>query len=527
MNHYLAQVSAAARNAASRRDWATVGRCAREILLRDDKSAEGYFLNGLAAAAAGRAQLAMKSYAATLDLDGDRYDAALELANLYCVEHRHAEAVTLASRHENRLAASPRYLHMAGTVYSRAGLADRAWPLFSRALELQPGIEQFRMSLGTCAVYLGRIDEATRIYTELLEQAPTHQRNHYQLSQLRKATDTAHIDQMRSVLSTTNLPPDRNIFLYYAIGKEFEDLGHWDEAFRYFRMAGDAVLGVADYDIRTDLELIDTIIDVCDANWLAAESAPVSAIDGGRTPIFLVGLPRSGTTLTERIISSHSRVASVDETQYLQMAIRQESGVASEEKMTPAMIRAAATRDVGIIARDYLDRLEFRLGDEPMFIDKLPFNLYYLGFIARAFPNARIVLMKRNPMDSCFAMYKQVFAAAYKFSYSLDYLGQFYVAYSRLVDHWKETIGDRIIEIEYESLVADQEGQTRRLIGELGLDFEPACLSFDRNESAITTASSVQVRQKIHKRSVNRWRHYEKQLQPLRDCLDAAGIDTA
>jgi hypothetical protein len=204
--------------------------------------------------------------------------------------------------------------------------------------------------------------------------------------------------------------------------------------------------------------------------------------------------------------------------------LRRESGVESEEKMTPEMIEAAAKLDCRIIGDGYMDMLNYRLGAEPMFVDKLPFNILYLGFIIRAFPNARIIRMKRNPMDSCFSMYKQVFMWAYKFSYTLEGLGRYYVAHDGLVNHWRETLQDRLIEVEYESLVADQENQTRSLLNKLGLEFEEACLNFDRNKTATTTASSIQVRQKIYTGSVDRWRNYQKQLQPLKKYLENAGI---
>jgi hypothetical protein len=188
------------------------------------------------------------------------------------------------------------------------------------------------------------------------------------------------------------------------------------------------------------------------------------------------------------------------------------------------MIESAAQADIGAIGYGYMEMLQHRLGVEPAFVDKLPFNVLYLGFICKAFPDARIVLLQRNPLDSCFAMYKQVFLGAYKFSYSLEDLGRFYVAYSRLVDHWKKTLGDRLVELRYETLVAQQEETTRGLLDSLGLDFEDDCLAFDRNASAIATASSAQVREKIHTRSVGRWKRYARQLQPLREQLEAAGI---
>jgi hypothetical protein len=243
-----------------------------------------------------------------------------------------------------------------------------------------------------------------------------------------------------------------------------------------------------------------------------------------KTPIFIVGLPRTGTTLIDRIIASHSNVRSVDETQFMQMVLRRECGIVSEQKMIPEMIEAAARIDIGEIGRGYMDMVTYLLGGEPMFVDKLPFNIFYLGFIAKAFPDARIVHVRRNPMDSCFAMYKQVFTGAYKFSYTLEGLGRFYPAYVRLVDHWREMLGSRMIEVAYEDLVGDQEGQTRKLLEALGLDFEGACLNFDRNTAASFTASAVQVREKIHTRSVNRWKRFEEHLRPLANYLENAGI---
>jgi hypothetical protein len=156
-----------------------------------------------------------------------------------------------------------------------------------------------------------------------------------------------------------------------------------------------------------------------------------------------------------------------------------------------------------------------------MFIDKYPENCFYLGFIARAFPEARIVLLLRNPMDTCFALYKQSY---FRYAYRLEDLGRFYVAYERLVRHWRDVLGARLIEVEYERLVTDQENQTRRLLDRLGLGFEAACLEFEKNLTPAATASAVQVREKMHGRSIGKWKFFENQLRPLRQHLEAAGI---
>ena len=192
--------------------------------------------------------------------------------------------------------------------------------------------------------------------------------------------------------------------------------------------------------------------------------------------------------------------------------------------MSPAIIEAAAKKDNRRIAAAYLEGIEYKFGDKPMFIEKFPENFLYLGFIAKAFPYARIIHQRRDPMDACFAMYKQSF---FRYAYSLNDLGPYYAAYNRLHEHWQQILGDRLIEIDYEALVRDQEAQTRKLLEDVGLDFEDACLNFEQNRTASNTASSVQIREKIHARSVSRWKCFEEHLRPLKSYLETAGVKVA
>ena len=524
MTSELAQISATGRRAAQAQDWARVDACASEILRQDQTSAEGYFLAGLVQKAAQKPAVASRTFEQALTMDASRYDAAVELASQYAIARRNGDAAALLARYEDSLENSPMYLDMAATVYVDIGMSGKAWPLYKKATELQPGVDRFLANLAACGVYLGKIEEAGDIYRSLLARFPGHRRNHYQLSRLDKARDTAHVEQMKEILRASEDAPDRNVFLYYAIGKELEDLEQWEESFEYYEKAGDAVISVANYDVAADIDVIDKIIEVCNADWLAGGESQPATDRHVKAPIFIVGLPRTGTTLTERIVSSHSQVQSVGETPFLQMVLRRESGIASIENMNPAMVESVAQVDMRLIADGYLDSVQYRLGDEPIFIDKLPFNFLFLGFIAKAWPEAGIIHLGRNPMDACFSMYKQVFTWAYKFSYSLEGLGRYYVAYDRLRNHWRALLKDRLIEVEYEALVSDQEGQTRALLDKLGLDFEEACLHFDRNEAPSATASSVQVRGKVHTASVNKWTRFARQLQPLREYLESGGI---
>jgi Tfp pilus assembly protein PilF len=524
LNENLNRISIAGRRAARAKKWTIVNACAQEILKQDSGNPEGWFLSGLTEKAAGNMLQAAAAFTKTTQLDAARYDAAIELAELRWGQARHSDALQLLGKYRSHLSNSPVYLDMAARLYSRLGLHAQAWPLYQRACDLQPEITRFRESLAACAVLLGKIGEARAIYLDLLQFYPKHQRNHYELSRLQRAQDDLHVKQMKALLDETRLPPEENIYLYYALGKELEDLGQWDEAFHYYKKGGNAaavVCKAAGYDVGIDIDIMDMMIEVCDANWLETSIANEKTTDSRKRPIFIVGLPRTGTTLTERIVASHSMVESAGESFFMRMVIKQVSGVKSTQDMSLAIIEAAARKDIGQIAKKYLEMVDYRLTDRPLFIDKLPENFLYLGFIAKAFPDAHIIHLRRNPMDACFAMYKQSF---FRFAYTLEDLAEYYVAYDRLSRHWRGHLGNRIIEVEYESLVSDPDIRIRELLDGLGLEFEQACLDFHLHSAPSATASAVQVREKAHTRSVARWKKFDRHLRPLGERLRQAGI---
>ena len=518
------QISATARMAAQKGDWQTVSTCAQEILRRDDDDPEGHFLTGLVEKAAMRSEGAIDAFTHALQLNPERYDAAIELASRHAKNRDYRKAGALLDQYESYLGNSPRYLDMAGSAYTIIKMWEKAWPLFKKANELQPNIELFEANIAYCAATLGKIDEAKKLYERLLQRRPHHMRNHYNLCRLEKARDETHVNQMKQVLQETNLSPDRNVYVYYALGKELEDLEQWDESFKYYKMGGDAVSSVSTYRLQDDIDVINNVIDVCDSEWLNGPGG-VGTEQDGRTPIFVLGLPRTGTTLTERTLSSHSQIASVGETQFIEMAVRSASGIKSNDIINSEMIAAYKDKDIAPVAKKYLAAVDYLPGDERYFVDKLPYNFIYIGFIAKAFPDARIVHLRRNPMDACFAMYKQVFSWAFRCSYTFQDLGRYYVAYDRIMRHWRSVLGERLIEIEYEKLVADQERETRILLDRVGVPFEEACLNFHENKTPTATASSIQVREKVHTRSVGRWKHYAKHLEPLREYLESQGIE--
>lgn len=518
MKASLSQINEVARQAIAGQDWNRVNACALELARQEPDNPDAPFLMGLTQKAARRPDTAANYFAEALLLNSERYDAAVELASQDVLLNKHSQARDLLDQYSEHLHASPHYLDMAGQTYFSMSLYEEAWPLYEQAVRLKPNAEAFQAHLAACAVFLGKIDTAKSTYRNILKRHPKHQKTHYDLAQLDRAQNDRHIKQMLKILKKADDNPAKNIFLFYALGKENEDLRRWDDAFRYYEKAGDAVKTVGDYDVSDDVELMDKIGETCTAEWL--QDSP-SKTKTKKTPVFIVGLPRTGTTLTDRILSSHSQVQSAGESQLLQMVLRDGSRAGNQIGITIDQIEAASQRDPESIAEAYVDAVSHRLGTEPYFTEKLPENVLYLGFIAKAWPNARIIHLRRHPMDACFATYKQSF---FRFAYSLDDLAEYYLAYDRLSTHWREILGPRMIELNYEDLVADHESQTRWLLVKLGLEFEETCILFHQNAAPVATASSVQVREKVHTRSVAKWKKFARQLQPLRDRLEQGGV---
>ena len=244
-------------------------------------------------------------------------------------------------------------------------------------------------------------------------------------------------------------------------------------------------------------------------------------------PIFVIGMPRTGTTLLDRILSSHADVHSVGELQNFGVALKRASGSRTRPMLDAETMRLAAQADWSALGRRYIESTRPATGTTPRFVDKLPHNFVYAGYIANALPGAKIVCIRRNPMDTCLSNFRQLFALNSRYyDYSFDLLdtGRYYLQFDRLMAFWRETFPDRILEIRYEDLVDAQEPTTRRLLASCGLEWQDACLAFERNAAPVATASAVQVREPIHRAHLGRWKRYAPQLQELRELLEAGGV---
>ena len=241
-------------------------------------------------------------------------------------------------------------------------------------------------------------------------------------------------------------------------------------------------------------------------------------------PIFVVGQPRTGTTLVERIITAHPDATSAGELKQFGNAVRRLSNYSEPQRFSARLAEGAATIDMEKLGGLYIETSRKMAGDTPRFVDKLPLNFLYIPLILKALPNAKVVHLRRNPMDACFSSYKQLFADAYQHSYNQEEMARHQARYYRLMETWRERFGDRFFDIAYEDVASDLEPNARALIDYLELPWDDACLEFHKQKTAVATASAVQVRQPAHTKSIGRWRRYEQQLAPTRRVLEELGI---
>jgi tetratricopeptide (TPR) repeat protein len=395
---------------------------------------------------------------------------------------------------------------------------------FDRAVALAPGNAHFIFNRATVYRFLGRLEEAEADYDRVIALKGTDYEAYQNRSELRtQAADRNHIAELEAVIAKGIADWTGYVQIQYALAKENEDLGRYEASFEHLRQGAARRREHMRYDVATDVATVDWIIDAFPAAVPAAPST--RSVDA---PIFILGLPRSGTTLVDRILGSHSAVYSAGELNDFALcmveAVRRLTGVAQLPRRE--LVAASAGLDFEAVGRDYLKRARPTAAAGRHFTDKMPLNYLYCGLIRRALPQAKIVHLTRRPMAACYAMYKTLFKDGYPFSYDLSEIGRYYIAYRRLMDHWQAMLPGAIHTVSYEALVADQLGETRRLLDFCGLEWQDACGEFHRNSAAATTASAVQVRRPIYDSSVAQWRHYAAQLAPLREQLRAAGIDT-
>ena len=513
----------AARSALSRGDFGSTRHFATTLVNEDPADAEGHFLLGVADSSAGRVQAGIGHLSRAVALD-PRGEYRAQLAKVFTLVRRNGDAAVTLREAECAPPDDALSRDTMGCVYARLGNHAAALTHFAEAVRIAPRNPDYRYNQAATLKFLGRTDEADAALEALLALAPQDARAHHLLSGLRLQTpERNHVDRLNRTLAGAT-DARAQLLLSYALAKELEDVGRPDEALDRLRTANAMHRRTLRYDFARDAAVFDAI----EANWPVLAQAPASPLPAD-APIFVIGMPRTGTTLVDRILSSHPAVESAGELQAMPLAVKTAAGTRSATVLDPETIAAAARGDIAEIGRDYLQRAGHHRRDPALrFTDKFPGNFQYAGFIARALPQARIVCLRRHPMDTVLSNFRHLFAVSsryYDYSYDLLDIAAYYVRFDRLMALWRAVLPGRVIELRYEDLVADQQAETRRLLDHCGLDWSDACLAFHANDAPVSTPSAAQVRRPIYRESVGRWTRHAAVMEPVRRFFEDAGID--
>ena len=440
---------------------------------------------------------------------------------------RRAQCLALLKRDTEALDAAERALALDpqdALTMGRAGAHEKGVEALQRAIALRPSEAQYHFNLAASQLFLGHFAEAEASYEAAVAAKPDFFRAHWALSDLVKATpERNHIDRLKRLLES-NPGTDEALYLCHALAKEHEDLGEDAAALEYLIQGNSRKREALGYSIERDRSLFEAVEKAFDASSMEQAGEGWASEE----PIFVVGMPRTGTTLVERILSSHSTVFSAGELQAFGLALKRATRSMSNEMFDKETVEKGLKVNFSELGQRYIASTRPATGQMARFVDKMPMNFFYIGFIHLALPNAKIVCLRRQPMDACLANFRQLFRlnhSYYNYAYDLSDIAEYYVLFDHLMGHWEALLPGRVLQIAYEDIVADQEAQTRRLLEFCDLDWEDACLDFHLNKSPIATASAVQARQPIYSGSIGRWKRYGGRLESMRKQLEAGGIE--
>jgi tetratricopeptide (TPR) repeat protein len=442
------------------------------------------------------------------------------LATMLYRQNKNAEALAQIEMLTARDARHPGYANLHAAILARLGEYDRAIAVCDRMLADYPAQPKGWMSYGHVLKTVGRQADSVAAYRQALALSPTLGEAWWSLANLKTVEfSEADLAAMVAALETKDLSDDDRLHLCYALGKAHEDAGRWDESFARYAQGAAIRRTQLDYDPDENTAETARAKAVFTPAFLAARTGQGCAAPD---PIFIVGLPRAGSTLVEQILASHSMVEGTMELPDLIVMARRLGGKAARpaDSSYPEVLADLSPDDLRGLGEEFLARTRIqRKTDKPFFIDKMPNNFAHVGLIHLILPNARIIDARRHPLGCCFSGFKQHFARGQAFSYDLTDIGRYYADYVDLMAHFDSALPGRAHRVIYEALIADPEVQIRALLDHCGLPFEAACLSPHENDRAVRTASSEQVRRPIFKDAVEHWQNFESHLGPLKQAL--------
>ena len=511
----------------NRHDWPTVKQLAAQLQPLAAKDAMAPFMGGVAHMQMQQLPQAAELLRQAALLEPSRADFAAEYAKSLALMRRMSEARAAAERALALAPSQPATLDTLGVVFSQANAHEQAAEAFRRLVAAVPNHPQPYFNLAYALTAVGDETGAERALEKCIGLDPRLWMAHWNLAQLRRQTEASnHVERLRKLLTQYAGPPDAQLYLNMALAKECDDLGDYTAAFEHYRRGkASGRPASSSQSMQRDEAIFSRLMQSFPAD--AGES---SAASESRAPIFIIGMPRTGTTLLDRILSSHPDVHSAGELQDFPATLQQVSGSATPILIDPDLPARVRHLDWQRLGETYLAATKAHAEKAVHFIDKLPHNFLYAGFIACALPGARIIALRRDPLDTCLGNFRHLFereTSYYDYSFDLLDTGRYYIGFDRLMAHWQQALPGRVLEVHYEDLIDAQEATIRGLLDFCGLPWDDACLQSERNTAAVNTPNAWQVRAPIYRTAIGRWKHYEAQLGPLRELLAAAGVVAA
>ncbi len=454
-----------------------------------------------------------------LELAPDFTLARLNYAQFLSKRERLVEALVEVDRLLQADAKHYAFLTLKASIYTKLGDFTQAIALYERLLTEFPPRPITLLVYGHALKTVGRQSDAIEAYRRTIALQPSFGDAYWSLANLKTFRfDHADIVTMRAQIDSGAGSQEDHFHLRFALGKALETQGDYVESFTHYQQGNQIKISLEHYSAERTTAEIERCIRVCTPAFMASR-AGLGCV--APDPIFIVGLPRSGSTLLEQILASHSCVDGTKELVDIPAIIRRLSGRprTGETPRYPDLLTEIEPEAFRVLGEEYLERTRIQRGSAPFFIDKMPNNFRYIGLIHLILPNAKIIDARRHPMAACFSGFTQLFAQGQSFTYGLSNIGRYYRDYLRLMDHWDEALPGKVLRVQYEDMTQDTEQQVRRLLDYCGLPFEQACLQFHQTERAVRTASSEQVRRPIYATAVDHWRHYEPMLDELKEAL--------
>lgn len=489
----------------------------RGILAKDPKNVDALRLLALLASRNGAIDQAISMLLKCTELAPDYAMAWDNLGKMYRQKEDYIKSIKCLQKATELRPEWPQGWAGLGTVYTRASLHEEGIQAYLKSISLKDNQPRVHLSLGHVYKTIGLQEESIKSYKKTIELDPQNGEAYWSLANLKTYRFTnKEVSEMLEQLKNKDLPDREKVHFQFSLGKSYEDEKKFKRSFDFYLRGNNLNRGRNTYDPKAIEAMVEREIRFFNNEFFKKRETW-----GARNndPIFIVGLPRSGSTLIEQILASHSDVEGTMELPNMLNIARKLGNTSREGSNYPEILDSISKSESVELGEQYIKETQRLRSKSPYFIDKMPNNFSHVGLINLILPNSKIIDARRNPMDTCFSCFKQLFARGQAFTYDLQEIGRYYLSYIRLMDHWQKVLPDKVYLVEYEKMISNQEEETKKLLKFCDLSFQENCLKFYENKRAVKTASSEQVRQPIYKRGINYWKNFEESLVDLKVSL--------